>query len=277
MIITDLASDILTSEAKEWNLKLVTTTSCFQDETFRENTPETFEKFYEKLETSDALPVSSQPSPNEYVNLFEEAKSQNEDVLVICVSSKLSGTYNSAMLAKNISEYDNVYIVDSLQATVSLRLLVMYALRLRDQGMDIPKIYEKVLLQRHKICLYGVPENLVYLKKGGRVPVVLANIADTLKLKPILTIRDGIIESIKNVRGFKSAISYMIEASVSDLNMDTSFPYAIAHSRDVEKAEKLQTQLLEKRPKLNTAIYEIGPAIGTHVGPRGIIVAYFQK
>lgn len=277
MIITDLASDILTSEAEKWNLKLVTTTSCFQDETFTENTPETFERFYEKLETSHELPVSSQPSPSEYVKLFEEAKSQDEDVLVICVSSRLSGTYNSAMLAKNISEYDNVYIVDSLQATVSLRLLVMYALRLRDQGMNIQEIYEKVLVQRYKIQLYGVPENLIYLKKGGRVPKVLANIADTFKLKPILTIHDGLIESIKNVRGEKSAMSFIVEASLSDLNMDSSFPLAIAHSHDMPKAEKMKAQLLEKRPELHTMIYEIGPAIGTHVGPRGIIVAYFQK
>lgn len=277
MVITDLTSDILLSEANQWNLRLVTTSSSFPDMTFSENTPESFKQFYEKLETSEELPVSSQPSPNEYVELFEEAKKQNEDVLVICVSSKLSGTYNSAVLAKNICEYEKVYIVDSLQATVSLRLLVMYALRLRDQGMKIKDIYERLLVQRDKVKLYGVPENLVYLKKGGRVPKVLANIADTFKLKPILTIHDGVIESIKNVRGEKSAMSYIVEESLSDLNMDTSFPLAIAHSHDIEKAEKLKTLVFEKNPKLHTAIYEIGPAIGTHVGPRGMIIAYFQK
>lgn len=277
MIITDLSSDILLSEAQKWNIKLVTMTSSFQDEVFKENTPDSFESFYKKLETSKDLPVSSQPSPHEYVELFEEAKRNNEEVLVICVSSKLSGTYNSALLAKNISEYEPVYIVDSLQATVSIRLLVEYAVKLRDQGMCIKEIYEKLLIQRNKIKLYGVPENLVYLKKGGRVPAVLANIADTLKLKPILTINDGLIESIKNVRGTKSALAYMIEAILNDPNYDTTYGIAIAHSHDLEKANKFKALLLDKNPNLVTSIYEIGPIIGTHVGPRGIIVAYFQK
>ncbi len=277
MIITDLSSDILLSEAQKWNIKLVTMTSSFQDEVFKENTPDSFESFYKKLETSKDLPVSSQPSPHEYVELFEEAKRNNEEVLVICVSSKLSGTYNSALLAKNISEYEPVYIVDSLQATVSLRLLVEYAVKLRDQGRSIKEVYEKLLIQRNKIKLYGVPENLVYLKKGGRVPAVLANIADTLKLKPILTINDGLIESIKNVRGTKSALAYMIEATLNDPNYDAAYGIAIAHSHDLEKANKFKALLLDKNPNLVTSIYEIGPIIGTHVGPRGIIVAYFQK
>lgn len=277
MIITDLSSDILLSEAQKWNIKLVTMTSSFQDEVFKENTPDSFESFYKKLETSKDLPVSSQPSPHEYVELFEEAKRNNEEVLVICVSSKLSGTYNSALLAKSISEYEPVYIVDSLQATVSIRLLVEYAVKLRDQGMCIKEVYEKLLIQRNKIKLYGVPENLVYLKKGGRVPAVLANIADTLKLKPILTINDGLIESIKNVRGTKSALAYMIEAILNDPNYDTTYGIAIAHSYDLEKANKFKALLLDKNPNLVTSIYEIGPIIGTHVGPRGLIVAYFQK
>lgn len=277
MIITDLSSDILLSEAQKWNIKLVTMTSSFQDEVFKENTPDSFESFYKKLETSKDLPVSSQPSPHEYVELFEEAKRNNEEVLVICISSKLSGTYNSALLAKNISEYEPVYIVDSLQATVSLRLLVEYAVKLRDQGRSIKEVYEKLLIQRNKIKLYGVPENLVYLKKGGRVPAVLANIADTLKLKPILTINDGLIESIKNVRGTKSALAYMIEAILNDPNYDTTYGIAITHSHDLEKANKFKALLLDKNPNLVTSIYEIGPIIGTHVGPRGIIVAYFQK
>ena len=272
-LITDGSCDLSDEVLNKFNINVVPLGVSFGEEHYTAGVDIDNKTFYAKMKESTELPKTFCPSPESFSKEYQG----EEKVIVITLGAKLSGTYNSALLAKSISEYEPIYIVDSLQATVSIRLLVEYAVKLRDQGMCIKEIYERLLIQRNKIQLYGVPENLVYLKKGGRVPAVLANIADTLKLKPILTINDGLIESIKNVRGTKSALAYMIEAILNDPNYDTTYGIAIAHSHDLEKANKFNALLLDKNPNLVTSIYEIGPIIGTHVGPRGLIVAYFQK
>ena len=133
-IITDTGSDILEIEAKAMGVDLVPISANFEDVIFDRNTEENFKAFYEKLRSEEQLPVSSQPSPAAFLEKYEAAEETGEEVLVILISSKLSGTYNGAVLAKEMCGYEKIYIVDSLQASLSLRLLVEYAVKLKEEG-----------------------------------------------------------------------------------------------------------------------------------------------
>ena len=114
---------------------------------------------------------------------------------MITISSKLSGTYNGAMLAKDMAEYDNIYVVDSLQASLSERLLVEYAVKLRDAGMGAKELVRKLEQDRERVILTGVPSTLLYLKMGGRISPVVAAVGGVIGIKPVLWLKDGVIES----------------------------------------------------------------------------------
>ncbi len=231
IIVTDTASDILESEAKAMDIKLITISSIFEDETIDENTEESFARFYRKLDENEVLPASSQPSPDKYLTVFEEAKGNAEEVLVITISSKLSGTCNCAMLAKSMAEYDKIYIVDSLQASLSQRMLVNYAVSLRDKGMEAAQIADQLCAIRSRIFLTGVPADMRYLKKGGRVSPVIANIGDIIGIKPVLWLKDGVIECKMKVRGCKAAKAGM-QSFLTDMELSDELPVLFGHSNN---------------------------------------------
>ena len=140
MIITDSASDITLQEAREMGVEMVSLQIKFSDGDFIQEKEEDFCRFFEKLAKEKDLPVTSQPSPEDFLKLYREAKEKEEDVLVITLSGGLSGTVNAANLAKQISEYDRVWIVDSEQAIITQRFLVQRAVSMRAEGKSVEEI-----------------------------------------------------------------------------------------------------------------------------------------
>ena len=276
IIVTDTASDILESEAKSMDIKLITILSIFEDETIDKNTEESFARFYKKLDKNEALPASSQPSPDKYLTVFEQAKEAGEEVLVITISSKLSGTYNCAVLAQNMAEYDKIYIVDSLQASLSQRLLVNYAVRLRDKGMNAVQIAEQLLAIRSRIFLTGVPADMRYLKKGGRVSPVIANIGDIIGIKPVLWLKDGVIECKMKVRGCKAAKAGM-QSFLTDMELSDELPVLFGHSNNETKGNTFMEETMSKFNLSGCSLHNVGPAIGTHIGPDALLMAFVTK
>lgn len=276
IIITDTASDILESEAKAMNIELIALSSSFEDETIEGNTEESFEKFYKKLEEAATLPASSQPSPDKYLTIFENAKEKKEDVLVITISSKLSGTYNCAILAKNMAEYDRIFIVDSLQASLSQRMIVNYAVKLRTENLTVEEIEQKLLEIRSRIFLTGVPADMKYLKKGGRVSPVIANIGDVIGIKPVLWLNDGVIECKMKVRGLKAAKAGM-QSFLKDNEISDELPVMFGHSNNESKGESFMNETMEKYNLSGSSLHNIGPIIGTHTGPDALMMGFVKK
>lgn len=273
ILVTDSGADLLEEEAKEMGLQLVPITASFKEMQFTANSKESFEHFYRELERREELPISSQPSPSDYTKIYEMASKKDEEVLVITISSKLSGTYNCAQLAKEIVGYEKVYIVDSLQASTSQRLLVLYAIRLIQGGKDIAMIVHELERVRHKIVLTGMPETLLYLKKGGRISPVIAGIGETLNIKPILLLEDGMIVSRKKVRGSKAGIKEM-QHIISDYRIDERMPVLFGHSNNEEKGEAFMKEIMSSLPQTKGELYAVGPAIGTHIGPNALLMAF---
>ena len=276
VIVTDTGSDILESEAKQMQVELVPICSNFEDITFSRNTEENFKAFYQKLRETEVLPFSSQPSPSAFLEIYERAREQGREVLVITISSELSGTYNGALLAKEISGYEKIEVVDSRQASLSERLLVEYAVKLRDEGKDREQLRSCLEEAKERILLTGVPESLTYLKKGGRISPVIAAVGGIMGIKPVLRLKDGVIECCAKARGMKMARSSM-RSFLEQNEVDPCMPVLFAHSDNEQMGREFMEETADKCELSGCVLHDVGMAIGTHLGPGAILMSFLAK
>lgn len=275
-IITDSASDITLEQAREMNIHIVPLTIMFEDGECPQEKDEDFEIFYERLVKAKKLPTTSQPSPERYLKLFETAKKQGDQVLVITLSSGLSGTIGAARVAKDLSEYDQIYILDSKQAIIAQRVVVEYAVKLRAEGCTIEEMIEKLEDLRERVTISGVLDTLTYLRKGGRVPASLAILGNAIGIKPVIVLEDTILKTLEKVRGRKAgkkALWKRLEA----FDVDPEFPVYFGYSSDPKITEEFAAETIEKYHLEDTRISPVGGVIGTHVGTSCIALCFVRK
>ncbi len=275
-LITDSCSDI--NIHNDLGITVLPMTVRFGDTEYRDGIDISTREFYEKLISNDELPTTSLVSPTAFEEEYIKAAQTNEAVLVITVSGKLSGTYQSAVLAAD--GYDNVFVVDSKNVAVGENALCLYALELIESGMDIKDIVKTLEQARKKIYLIALLDTLEYLKKGGRISGTVAFVAEALAIKPIVAIKDGEVAMIGKVRGTKKGYLYLTEEIESSGGIDFSKPVCLGYTG-------LSDELLNKYINENQRLWagnenclkisHIGPTIGTHVGPDAIAVAFFQN
>ncbi len=275
-IVTDSASDITLKQAEEMNIHIVPLTILFEDGVCPQETEEDFQLFYERLKKEEGLPKTSQPTPNKYLEIFEIAKTAGDDVLVITLSGGLSGTVQSARLAKDLAEYDRIEIIDSKQAILTERMLVEYAVLLREQGKTLEQIADLVTSKRDNVIVCGMLDTLTYLKKGGRVPASMALLGNLLRIKPVIILRNSILEQLGKARGRKEGCK-MLCAQMEGIEIDPDFPVCFGYTLDPEPTIQFQKEMEEKFGLQNTKLYPIGGVIGTHVGPNCIALAFCKK
>ena len=274
-IITDSTSDITQSQARERNITIVPLSVRFGDEEFKDGITLSSQEFYRKLESSKTLPVTSQPSPDEFLKHFEAAKATGDHVIVITLSSTLSGTYQSAMLAKSMCEYDKIHLVDSTTVTLSLKILVDYAIQLRDKGADFHEIVTELEDAKKRIKLFAVVGTLEYLKKGGRLSSTAAIAGTLLGIKPIVKVEDGSVQMAAKARGTNSAFSKISSLIEEVGGIDMSMPYTLGYSGSPESLDAFKP-FIENAFKLsNSPISIIGSTVGVHAGPGACGIAYF--
>ncbi len=274
-IITDSASDILQSEAKAMGITVLPLKTIFSTGEYIDGVTLSHSEFFEKLIETGEISKTSQITPFEYEEEYK--KYPNDEIIVITLSSKLSGCNQSANIASQ--DFDNVYVVDSLNATVGERVLVELALRLIKEGKTAIEIVNILNKEKNNICLIALLDTLEYLKKGGRISSTTAFIGTLLHIKPVITIKDGKVESLGKARGSKNG-NNMLRGLVNEYAMDLSMPYEVAYSG-------LSDILLKKYLEDNKDLYDgdvaklplrtIGSTIGTHVGPGAIALAFFKK
>lgn len=272
-IITDTAADFEVEEIKELGIKVVPLSVFFGDEEYQETVNITKHEFYEKLAASDDFPHTSQPSPESFMNALQEAKDNGEEAVVITLSSALSGTYQSALLAKNTMEYDECCIVDSLSATLGQRLLVEYAVKLRDAGKNASEIAAELENIRSRITIYACVDTLEYLHKGGRISHVSYAMGSIAKIKPIITVsQEGKVEIPAKVMGKNKAVKFLC-GKIQEIEPDTNYPVYAIYSYDKENVNAL---IEATDVKVDKAV-NLGSVIGTHVGPNAFGFIYIAK
>lgn len=276
-IITDSASDIV--DIKREDLTVIPMTISFGEEQYQDGVTLSHEEFYEKLIESDTLPTTSQISPFTFQEAVKKAVEQGEQVIIITMSSKFSGTWQSAMMAAE--EYsDSVYVVDSENVTVGERILVEYALRLKDYGLAAKDIVYELERIKKKICLVALLDTLEYLKKGGRISKTVAFAGEMLSIKPVVAIEAGDVVIIGKARGSKKANNFIVERIQASGGIDFSKPYFLGYTG-------LSDGLIRKYAEDNISLWKehvkelsietVGGTIGTHAGPGAIAVAWVAK
>lgn len=247
----------------------------FGDQEYLDGVTITAEEFYEKLAQAQELPTTSQPTPVSFEDAFREAVEAGHEVVCITISSKLSGTYQSATIAAG--EFPGkVYVVDSHSAAIGAGILTEYALGLAEQGLDAARILEELIQKRKQIRLYFIVDTLEYLKKGGRLNAAAAVVGGLLNIKPVLTVADGEIKVLGTARGMKKAYAMLDQECIKN-SVDRGGPILLGHTG--VDAEGLHKYVAEGTTLWHSedASTIIGAAIGVHVGPGAVAACFFAE
>lgn len=277
-IITDSTCDLSAEKAAELGLKVLPLTVQFGEEAFLDGVEMTPAQFYERLAASgDVLPTTSQLNPAAFLEPFQSALDQGFDVVGIFLSSELSGTYQSAVMAKEMIGSDRIYLVDSRTVTFPLALLLSEAARLRDEGLDAAELARQVTALAGRIRLMAVLDTLKYLKLGGRISATTAFVGGALGITPIIGIRDGKVESLGKSRGRKAGLRWMHDQLAKE-PIDTSLGVSFGHSNCPDVMAECRNVFaadIADAPRVLQC--DIGSVIGTHAGPGATGIAYFAK
>lgn len=272
-IITDSAADMTVEEARGMGVDLVSLNIQFADRLYRQEEDPDFRNFYRILANAKELPTTSQPSPEDYAVLYRQARDAGDSVVVVTLSSKLSGTLQSATMAKEMVEGAEVYVVDSLSAVIGQRLVVEHAVRLRAVGMRAEDIARSLEALRDRVVVWAMLDTLTYLAKGGRMPKSMATLGQLLRIKPILAIRDGVLAMVQKARGYPALLAQM--AGGPDIDRD--FPVYFGYTAFEDLCLKCMASARERFHLDRSGIFPVGGLIGAHVGPNCIAVGYIAK
>jgi len=275
-IVTDSTADFTSEEASKYNIDVVPLNVMFGSDVYRDGVDITSDVFYGKLVEAKELPTTSQPAPGDFLTIFEKAKENNESVVAICISSEISGTFQqSAQLAKNMCEYEHIHLVDSRQATISLKILVLQAISMRDEGYKSEEIAKFIEENKERATILAYVDTLDYLVKGGRVPKTVGLAGNLLSVKPIITLTDGKVDAFSMARGKKSALQKLLTLS-SEMGIDETLPMLYAHTTPEEIGIEAREFFMSNGYKYADVV-TIGTAIGTHAGPGAVALAFFKK
>ncbi|MBQ8802645.1 MAG: DegV family protein [Tyzzerella sp.] len=275
-IIVDSTAD-LTPAVKE-RVKIVPLTVHFGEEEYLDGVTMDYVQFYDKLVSCDALPTTSQPNPAAFEETYKEVVAAGDSAVVITIASKLSGTCQSATIAA--ADYDNVYVVDGQTAAIGTGILADFALQLADAGMSAKEIAEKLVVEREKVRIVALIDTLEFLQRGGRISKTVALAGSMLSIKPVITVKDGLIEMAAKVRGMKQGFKQIGVETEKMGEVDFTKPLMLGFtgktSENLDKYEESFADLWKKDgSEYGTAA--IGSAIGTHIGPGAVATAFFLK
>lgn len=275
-IIVDSSTNV--SEKYREKIQFVPLTVRFGDKEYLDGVEISKHQFYEMLVESDVLPTTSQATPAAFAEYLESVASAGDSAVVITLSSKLSGTYQSAVLAAE--DYPNIYVVDSQSVAIGTGVLAQYAVELAQQGMGAEEIAQVLTQQREKVCVVALLDTLEYLKKGGRISKTVAFAGGMLNIKPVVTIQDGAVALIGKARGSRNGNNLLVEKIREAGGVDFERPVLLGYTG-------LSSALLEKYVDDSKALWAdhvdkldgclLCSVIGTHAGPGAVAVAFFRK
>lgn len=283
-IITDSASDITAADiavAGNPALTVLPLSVTFGQTTYEDGVDLSHQRFYELLVEGDDLPMTGQVNPYAFEQAISSAREAGEEVVVITLSGKLSGTNANAMTAAAAFE-DGVYVVDSKSVTVGERILVDYALRLVGEGLGAADIACALEQAREDVHVVGLLDTLEFLRRGGRIPASAAALGKLLSIKPVITITDGVVELLGKARGSKNGrnlLTQQVEAAGGiDFSMPIELAYAGLDDALLRKYVEDSRHIWEGHVELeNLPVHTVGATIGTHVGPGAIALAFFKQ
>ena len=265
-IITDSTSD-LTPEVRV-RVGVIPLSIRFGEEEYIDGVTITTDEFYRKLSGGSVLPTTSQATPASFEKLFRETVEAGDTAVVITIASGLSGTYQSGVIAAE--DYPGkIFVVDSENVAIGAGILVEYALKLADQGMEADRIAAELTKLRSKVYLVAVVDTLEYLRKGGRIGRVASMLGSVLNLKPIISCdADGAYYVVSKARGRVKSIAETVALALKQVQGNAKYCIAVANGSAREEAAKLAQELRQRLPDAQLFLEcEVSPALGVHTGP----------
>ena len=273
-LIVDSASDYNSTEITKRKVDMVPIQIAMGGDNYLDGVNLTKDKFYDMLVGTKEFPKTSQPSPEAYLSLFKDAKEKGDEVLCITLSSALSGTYQSALIAKQMADYDGIYLIDTLSATAGIRLLAEKAVSLIEEGKSVQEIVDILEEAKGRIVILAAVDTLEYLCMGGRVSKTVATVGSLANIKPIVTVTsEGKVDVIGKKRGTSKAMNFIVDC-VKELDIDYDFDVYTIYTYGEDGIDKLETELKDVK---KTARIQIGPTIGAHVGPGAFGIIFIKK
>jgi DegV family protein with EDD domain len=274
-IVTDSTADIPQSVREQLGILMVPLKVHFGADTYLDSITLQPEQFYTKLKQADSLPTTSQPSPVDFLEVYKKILDDDPDghIISIHLSAALSGTYQSAVMARSmLDDPERVTVIDSRTASYANGMLSVAAAEAARNGQDKDAVVELVDRLRRTYKVYFLVDTLEYLQKGGRIGKASAVLGSLLNIKPILSLDDdGEVAPVDKVRGAKKAVQRIIELLRQDYSGQT-VDMTVLHSDDLEAAEQLAAQVKEHFQVNKVSYTVIGPVIGTHAGPGTLAV-----
>ena len=274
-IITDGSCDLSQEIIDKSQVDIVDVMVSFGDKSYSTRSDITVEQFYEMMKDYSELPKTSCPSPNQFLEAFD---CEQDNIIVLCLTSKLSGIYNSAILAKNMyeEEYGNkkrIEIIDSTTGSIGQALLVSKVADMINEDKDMDEIINTIEKLKNELVFYGALHTLENAIKGGRINAIAGKIIGALNLKAIIHIADGLVKPIDKARGDKNSINKVIDYIKDNMDKTSKTKLAIGHANCPEKALKIK-EVLENYHKFEEVhIMEVGPSMGVYTSEGAVLVA----
>ena len=276
-ILTDTASDFDLEEAASLGITVLPMEITIGGQKFKDRYDLTPDRFYEMLIESSDMPHTSQINSYTFEQEYEKIRAAGDSAIVILMSSRLSGTYQNAVIAAR--EYYNIHVIDSRNGSIGEQLLVRYAVMLRNRNREMDDIIHRLEVRRNQIRVLALLDTLEYVKKGGRLGTAAAAFGTLLSIKPVLTVENGKIKILGKARGSRNGNNFLNKEIVAT-GIESRLPVAVAYSgldhtkldHYIEDSRPIWEGMIDSLP-----VSQLGSTIGTHAGPGTIVVAYFMK
>ena len=272
-LVTDTTAYLPEPYVLEHDIRVVPLNVHFGVEAFKETVEISNREFYARLKAAPVLPTTSQPSAGDFYGAFKPLTDAGNEILVLPISSKLSGTYASAMAARSMLPAATIQVVDTLSAGLALELMIQAATKAIGGGATLSQLTGQMEAMKGEIYTLFVVDTLEYLAKGGRIGSAKAFLGTMLNVKPILTLKEGAIEAYEQVRTKRKAVARMLDLIVA--HAGSHGPEAritMTHALALEEAEAARRELVARLGCEEPSLSELGPVIGAHTGP-GVVSA----
>jgi DegV family protein with EDD domain len=270
-LVTDSTSDITPAEAAKLGVTLVPLVVRFGEDQYRDGVDLDPDAFYTLLQRNTVHPTTSQPTPEQFADVYRSLLKNSDDrVVSMHISAKLSGTLQSAHLAAKDFDPEQIHLVDTESVSAGLQLLVMAALQDIAAGKDAPAVAAAALARRSKVAIFVLLDTLTYLQRGGRIGRAQALVGALLNVKPLLTVNDGEVAPLARVRSRTQGIEKIVELVKTRRPLQR---IAVFHASVAEFIDKFAHRIRADNPGVEISNGRIGPVVGAYAGPGGIGVA----
>lgn len=273
-IITDSTSDIPKNIAEKYDIEVLPLTIYFGDDEYRDWVDIEPKAFFERMRKTDKLPTTSQVNPSSFKEKYELYLKDYDHVISLHLSSDASGTYSSAVIARDMVDKDRITVIDTRNFTYGFGQMVVEAAKMAKDGKTVDEIVDRVSYLINNIKTLFVVDTLEYLKKGGRLSATKATIGTLLNLKPILTVENGKIVAIDKARGMKKALKRIVEIMQEQGTQLKGQTVKLGHADSLENLRDFEAAIEEVYGHVEKVEFEIGCVIGVYCGPGTVVVHY---